>query len=79
MSDDNDFLNDFYAFNSVNGDDNGQNSSGCNIGCGSGGIIIAIVVFLLISFLANGASVEAIETLLGLGFIAFIVVRFLFR
>lgn len=58
------------------GGSNHQSSSGSGIGCG--GVVIAIVVFMLIYFVFNGASFEAIDTLLGLGFLAFIVAKTLF-
>lgn len=39
---------------------------------GPGWIIIIIVVIFLISFISDGASWEAIETLLALGFILYL-------
>jgi len=68
-------LNDFHAFNSTKGSSDGGNGSG---GGGIGGpawLVIGIVVFMLIYFIASGASWDAIDTLLGLGFIVFLVVK----
>lgn len=72
-------LNDFHAFKSTSGGSGGTGSSGGGgIGCAAW-IVIGIVVFMLISFLADGASWEAIETLLAFGLIAFLLARWLFR
>ena len=72
-------LNDFHAYKSTSGGSGGTGSSGGGgIGCGAW-IVIAIVVFMLIFFIADGASWEAIECLLAFGVIAFLIVRWLFR
>ena len=72
-------LNDFHAFKSTSGGSGGKGSSGGGgIGCAAW-IVIGIVVFMLISFLADGASWKAIETLLAFGLIAFLLARWLFR
>ena len=72
-------LNDFHAFKSTSGGSDVTGSSGGGgIGCAAW-IVIGIVVFMLISFLADGASWEAIETLLAFGLIAFLLARWLFR
>ena len=42
-----------------------------------GWIVIVIVVILLISFIADGASWDAIDTLLGLGLLAFLFFRWI--
>ena len=60
-------IDDYYAFKSTGG------------GSGCGWIVIVIVVLMLIFFIADGASWAAIDTLLGLGFLAFLCARFLFR
>jgi len=39
---------------------------------GLGWVVIVIVVIMLISFISDGASWEAIDTLLGLGFLAYL-------
>ena len=75
-------LNDFHAFNSTSGGSGGGSSGG---GSGGGGIgcaawiVIAIAVYMLIFFIADGASWEAIETLLAFAIIAFLLARWLFR
>ena len=72
-------LNDFHAYKSTSGGSGGTGGSGGGgIGCAAW-IVIGIVVFMLISFLADGASWEAIETLLAFGVIAFLLARWLFR
>ena len=68
-------LNDFHAFNSTSGGD-GSQGHGKGGGLGGGGwAVIVIVVAMLIFFIADGASWDAIETLLGLGLIAFLVAK----
>jgi len=72
-------LNDFHAYKSTSGGTGGTGGSGGGgIGCAAW-MVIGIVVFMLIFFLADGASWEAIETLLAFGLIAFLLVRWLFR
>ena len=46
-------------------------------GFGLGWVVIVIVVLLLIFFIADGASWDAIDTLLGLGFLAFLFFRWI--
>ena len=71
-------LNDFHAYKSTSGGTGGTGGSGGGrIGCAAW-IVIGIVVFMLISFLADGASWETIETLLAFGLIAFLLARWLF-
>jgi len=70
-------MNDFHAFKSTSGGSGGGSSGGSGFGCGW--VVIVIVVIMLISFIADGASWDAIDTLLGLGLIAFFVARSLFR
>lgn len=65
-------MDDFHAFKSTSG-----GSGGGGFGCGW--VVIVIVVFMLIFFIADGASWDAIDTLLGLGFLAFLFARSLFR
>ena len=69
-------LNDYHAFKSTGGDSGAGGGKGGGFGCGW--IVIAVVVFMLIYFIADGASWDAIDTLLGLGFLAFLFVRSLF-
>ena len=69
-------LNDYHAYKSTSG---GSGNFGTNKGLGCGGLtVIVIVVVLLIFFVADGASWDAIDTLLCLGLIAFLVARSLF-
>lgn len=70
-------MDDFHAFKSTGGGSGGNGGSGGGFGCGW--VVIIIVVAMLIFFIADGASWEAIDTLLGLGLIAFIFARSLFR
>lgn len=72
-------MNDFHAFNSTSG---GSGSSGGGSGGGGGlgcatWVVIGIIAFFLISFIANGASWDAIDTFLGFGLIIFLFVRFM--
>ncbi len=70
--------NDYHAYKSTNGGTGGNGGSGgTGIGCAAW-IVIGLVVFLLISFIADGASWDAIETLLAFGIIAFLLARWLF-
>lgn len=57
-------MNDFHAFKSTSGGSGGGSSGGSGFGCGW--VVIVIVVMMLISFIADGASWDAIDTLLGL-------------
>lgn len=70
-------MNDFHAFKSTGGGSRGNGGTGGGFGCGW--VVIIIVVAMLIFFIADGASWEAIDTLLGLGLIAFLFARSLFR
>ena len=72
-------LNDYYAFKSTgSGGGSGSSGKGSGFGC-SGWAVIVIVVALLIFFIADGASWDSIGTLLGLGSLAFLFFRWLFR
>lgn len=70
-------MDDFHAFKSTGGGSGGNGGSGGGFGCGW--VVIIIVVAMLIFFIADGASWDAIDTLLGLGLIAFLFARSLFR
>ena len=70
-------LNDYHANKSTSGG-GGSPGRGKGFGCG-GWTVIVIVVALLIFFIADGASWDAIDTLLGLGLIAFLIAKTLFR
>ena len=63
-------MNDYHAFKSTSGGGGGK-------GFGCGWIVIVFVVSLLISFIADGASWDAIDTLLGLGLLAFLFFRWI--
>ena len=67
-------MNDYHAYKSTSGGSGGS-SGGKGFGCGW--IVIVIVGILLISFIADGASWDAIDTLLGLGFLAFLFFRWI--
>lgn len=71
-------MNDFHAFKSTGGGSGGSGGGGGG-GFGCGWVVIVIVVFFLISFIADGASWVAIDRLLGFGLIAFLFARSLFR
>lgn len=68
-------MNDYHAFKSTSGGSKG--GSGGGFGCGW--VVIVIVAIALIFFIADGTSWDAIDTLLGLGLIAFLFARTLFR
>ena len=71
-------LDDFHAFKSTSGgSDNNSGNGGNGIGC-LAWIVIGIVV-MLIYFIADGASWDAIDCLLGFGFIAFLIAKTLFK
>ena len=71
-------LNDFHKYKIVT--ENSKNTSrGENGGFGCGWSVIVIVAIMLVYFIFSGASWEAIDSLLGLGFLAFVVVRWLFK
>ena len=76
--------NDYYEYKETSG--GGGNGSGGNHkgggglpDWGCGWIVIIIVAILLISFIFNDASWDAIESLLGFGFLAFLFAKNLFR
>ena len=70
-------MNDYHAFKSTSGGSGGSSGGGGGKGFGCGWIVIVIVVILLISFIADGASWDAIDTLLGLGLLAFLFLRWI--
>lgn len=72
-------INDYHAYKRTSGGTGGQGGSGGSaMGCAAW-IVIGIVAFMLISFIADGASWKAIETLLAFGLIAFLLTRWLLR
>lgn len=70
-------LDDYHAFKNTSGGGSGGGKKGG--GFGLGWVVIVIVAIMLVSFIADGASWDAIDTLLGLGLIAFLFARSLFR
>ncbi len=54
-----------------------KSSGGNSLNFGWGWGVIVIVAFFLISFIADGASWDAIDTLLGLGLLAFLFFRWI--
>ena len=69
-------INDYHAFKSTSGGSGGSGGGGGK-GFGCGWIVVVIVAILLISFIADGASWDAIDTLLGLGLLAFLFFRWI--
>ena len=75
-------MNDYHAFKSTSGGGDGGSGGGGKGkggGFGCGWVVIVIVGIMLISFIADGASWDAIDTLLALGFLAFLFAKGLFR
>ena len=70
--------NEYHKYNSTSGGSGGGGGSRRGPGCG-GLIVIVIVVIMLISFIADGTSWDAIDTLLGLGLIAYWIAKGWFR
>ncbi|MBQ8292574.1 MAG: hypothetical protein IJX78_02055 [Bacilli bacterium] len=68
--------NEYHKYKSVTGNNNSKGTyvSGLSGGCK---IIIGIGIVMLISFLFDGASWEAIEGLLSFGLIAFVFVKWI--
>ena len=70
-------FNDYHSFKSTSGgSSNGSGHKGDGFGCGW--VIIVIVAIFLCFFIVDGASWDAIDTLLGLGLIAFFVAKSMF-
>lgn len=64
---------DYHAFNSTKGDTGGSGGgSGIN---GPGWVVIVIVAILLISMIADGTSWDAIDSLLGIGLLVFLLAK----
>lgn len=72
-------INDYHAYKSTSGGSGGSSGGGGGggKGFGCGWIVIVIVVLMLFFFIADGASWDAIDTLLGLGFLAFLFFRWI--
>lgn len=71
-------LNDFHAFKSTSGGDEGGGGNFGSGGLGCGCVVIIVVAIMLICFIVNNASWDAIDCLLGFGFLAFLIARSLF-
>lgn len=54
-----------------------ENSNKSSKSFGLGWVVIVIVAIMLIFFIADGTSWDAIDTLLGLGFLAFLFFRWI--
>ena len=67
-------FNDYNAFKSTSSG-NGSSSGKKGGGFGLGWVVIIVVTIMFVSFILDGASWDAIDSLLGLGFIAFLFVR----
>ena len=72
-------MNDYHAFKNTSGDSGGSGGGGGKWDFGCGWVVIVIVGYMLLHFIFSGASSDAIDTLLGLGFLAFLFARSLFR
>jgi len=59
--------------------DNQSNSTGNNRRFGLGWVAIVVVAIMLIYFIAEGATWDAIDRLLGFGLIAFLFLRWISR
>jgi hypothetical protein len=70
-----DFMDDFHAYKSTSGGSSGGSSGGGGKGPGCFWVVIVIFVVLIIFFIADGASWDAIEELLGLGLLVFLFFR----
>ncbi|MBQ2764891.1 MAG: hypothetical protein IJF43_07645 [Firmicutes bacterium] len=70
-------MNDYHAYKNTSGGSGGGFGGGDGFGCGW--VVIMIVALMLIFFLFNGASWDAIEGLLTWGLIAFFFAKSLFR
>lgn len=70
-------MNDYHSFKSTSGgSDGGNNGGGGGFGCATW-IVIVVVALFLIFFITDGASWEAIDTLLGIGLLIFLFVRWM--
>lgn len=67
-------MDDYHAFNSTKGDGGSGSGKGGGIN-GPGWFVIVVVLIMLISFLADGASWDAIDSLLGIGFLVFLFAK----
>ena len=71
-------VDDFHAYKSTTGKSRGSgNSTGGSRGFGCGWVVIVAVILMLIFFIADGASWDAIDSLLGFGLLAFLFFRWI--
>lgn len=66
-------MNDYHAFKSTSG----GSSGGIGGGLGCGGVVLVILAIMLIYFIATGVSWDGIDSLLGIGFLVFLFVRWI--
>lgn len=79
-NDNRDFFDDYmdYEMNNSGSGGSGDNTSGGNgKGFGCGWVVIVIVVVMLLYFIFTGVSWDGIDSLLGLGFLAFLFARWI--
>ena len=70
-------FDDYHAFKSTSGGTGGGSSGGGGCGC-LVWIVGGFFVYMLIYFIASGASWDAIECLLAFGLIGFLIIKKLF-
>lgn len=71
-------LNEYHKYISTTGGfDNKVASNNGSHPSSLGWIVIVLIVIMLVFFIANGASLDAIDTLLGLGFLSFLFFNWL--
>ncbi len=68
-------MNDYHAFKSTSGGSSSGSGGGGGLGCG--GFVLVILAIMLLYFIFTGSSWDAIDSLLGIGFLVFLVVRWL--
>lgn len=66
---------DYEMSNGSGSENNNGSGDGCGFGCGW--IVIVIVAIMLLFFIFNGAGWDAIDSLLGFGFLAFLFIRWI--
>jgi len=67
---------DYHAYNSTKGSSRGSGGSGGGMS-GPGKFIIILLLLMLLYFIFNGASWDAIDSLLGIGFLVFLFANWL--
>ena len=70
-------MNDYHAFKSTSGGSSSGSGGGGGLGCG--GFVLVILAIMLIYFIATGVSWDGIDSLLGIGFLVFLFVRWITR